>query len=493
MERSIPALQQRTTSFNPEAATFSPVVSSPILEITESLSAISSTVAQATTPVFPIAPMFNYSLFQAYESMHSLYRRDHLTPAPVRLEEFLTPDTQALVRKLEEHPDIQEIQAPHSQTQETPQSTQAVAGTTTKLPLFTFPTRQPQSDYSAVDVNELSAGLGLPALKVDAHDETCSVVSQRSRRSQANPGALYGKLIGWALDKPLTAKGLAEFLQNPDSNSPSVAPAAASLSSTTTTIRQTTGATHSPSSFDPTQKLDNARTTFWADTEAPTRTTNAPKGSSAFQHQHRRSSNSSASFRHHTRDTSNRRYSRRASRAKRMDQGPMPSAADIYPEDANWTPYAPIHEGADYMSHHGQAFEQPRVIVDNTFNWPTPAQVYRPEPAPTTADIDDADTDVLALMGELPVPSLSTLENLGVLQDSNDFPSLDSPCDSRALTPAQFDGSRYGMKFHGIALGDEWELPKFGGFAKTESFRVRPREHDGWGGWEWALRKGWDV
>ncbi|KAJ4366715.1 hypothetical protein N0V95_000044 [Ascochyta clinopodiicola] len=217
------------------------------------------------------------------------------------------------------------------------------------------------------------------------------------------------------------------------------------------------------------------------------------KGSSKFQHQHRRSSNSSASFRHHRRDSSNRRYPRRTSRAKRMDQGPLPSSADIYPDDANWTSPAPIYEGTDYVSYHDQAYEQPQVIVDNAFNWPTPAQVYKPEPAPTTADVNEADTDVLALMGELPVPSLSTLANLGALRDANGIPGLDFPCDSRALTPAQFDGSRYGIKFHGIALGDEWELPMVGDFAKSEAFRVRPREHDGWGGWEWALRKGRGV
>jgi hypothetical protein len=33
--------------------------------------------------------------------MYSLYRRDSLTPAPVRLEDFMSPDVKALVKKLE--------------------------------------------------------------------------------------------------------------------------------------------------------------------------------------------------------------------------------------------------------------------------------------------------------------------------------------------------------------------------------------------------------
>jgi hypothetical protein len=168
----------------------------------------------------------------------------------------------------------------------------------------------------------------------------------------------------------------------------------------------------------------------------------------------------------------------------------MPSAADIYPDDANWTVSKPIYEGVDYTTYKSPPIEQPQVIVDNAFNWPTPAQVYKPEPAPTAADIDAADNDVLTLMSELPEPSLSTLVTLGTSRDLNVFTGLDLPCDSRALTPAQLDGSRYGMRFYSIAYGDQWELPKVN---ESEPLRVRPRDHDGWGGWEWALRKGCGV
>ena len=176
-----------------------------------------------------------------------------------------------------------------------------------------------------------------------------------------------------------------------------------------------------------------------------------------------------------------------------MDQGPMPSSADIYPDDANWTPSAPIYEGYDYTTHHEQPVEQSHVIVENAFNWPMPAQVYRPEPAPTAADVDAGDCDVFAIMSELSELSLSTLAELSTSQDLNVASGSGLSCDSRALTPAQLDGSRYGMRFHGIAFGDEWKLPRVGEFDQSEPFRVRPRDHDGWGGWEWALRRGWGA
>lgn len=171
----------------------------------------------------------------------------------------------------------------------------------------------------------------------------------------------------------------------------------------------------------------------------------------------------------------------------------MPSAADIYPDDANWTPSASIYERPDYMTHHQSLIEQPQVIVDNVFNWPPPAQVYAPEPAPTTADIDAADNDVLALMNELPEPTLCTLAKLGNSHDLRITTAFDLPYNERALTPAQIDGSRYGIRFYGIAYGDQWELPQVGDFGKDETFRVRPRDHDGWGGLERALKKGWEA
>ncbi|KAF2628483.1 hypothetical protein BU25DRAFT_490607 [Macroventuria anomochaeta] len=492
MERSISVLRQRTTSFNPEAAAFNPVFSSPVPQDAAPVPTTSPTPPQVPDSAFPMAPMFNYSPFHAAGSMRSLYRRDPLTPAPVRLEDFLSPDVQALVKKLEEHPDVQEIRAPHTPALETTQAVEVIASPRPSLPPFTFPEPQPQPDYVAVDINELSAGLGLPAMKVDPNDEASPAASHKSRLSQAHPGALYGKLIGWALDKPLTAKGLADFLQNQDLHTPSEPPASTSVSPTRTVVHGNTETTRAEPEVKSTQEGDVPNSHRVA-IPAPTETITIPRGPSAFQHQRRRSSASSASYRHHMRIPSNRRYPRRTSRAKRMDQGPMPSAADIYPDDAHWTPSAPIYEGLDYMAYNDQPAEQPQVIVDNVFNWPPPAQVYKPELAPTVADIDAADIDVLALMNELPEPSLDTLAKLDSSRDLRSATAFDLPCDERALTPAQLDGSRYGMRFYGIGYGDQWDLPKMGYLGETEPFRVRPMDHAGWGGWEWALRKGWGA
>lgn len=439
--------------------------------------------------------------------MHSLYRNHSLPPAPVRLEDFLSPHVQVLIKKLEngqkqdlgvdimlttpDHVDIQDTRAPHSREPNTEQVAEAVVDPTSSLPPFTFPPQQPQADYSSVDINELSVGLGLPTLNVDAKDDASPAASNRSRNSQAHPGALYGKLIGWALNKPLTAKGLAEYLQSQDSHHPNEPPSPTSILPNMTIVHQDARPVLPKRATEPTRKTnmyDLSRAHVLGSTQAVA----TPKGPSALHHQHRRSSNSSTSYQHHVRNPSSRKQPRRTSRAKRMDQGPMPSAADIYPDDTDWTLPAPIYEGIDYMAYNNQPFERPEMVVDNIFDWPPPAQAYKPGPAPTKADIDAADDDVLSLVREIPEPSLATIVNLGASLHWNVSTGLGLPCETRPLTPAQVDGTRYGMRFYGLAYGDQWELSKVGDFCDSESFRVRPREHDGWGGWEWALRKGWN-
>jgi hypothetical protein len=59
--------------------------------------------------------------------------------------------------------------------------------------------------------------------------------------------------------------------------------------------------------------------------------------------------------------------------------------------------------------------------------------------------------------------------------------------ESRPMSPAQLDGSRYGMRFWGIGIGDSWDPETV---APETKFRVRPREHEGWGGWEWVKEHG---
>lgn len=119
MDRPVSVLRQRTKSFNPEAAAFSPVFSSPPSQDIALAPTTSPTPPQDSDYTFAMAPMFNCehsdfspalsasghgtpdSPFHDVGSARSLYRRDPLTPAPVRLEDFLFPDVQALVKKLE--------------------------------------------------------------------------------------------------------------------------------------------------------------------------------------------------------------------------------------------------------------------------------------------------------------------------------------------------------------------------------------------------------
>lgn len=140
---------------------------------------------------------------------------------------------------------MQEICSPHTPTQKFTQAAHTAAGPTAHPPSFKFPLRQPQPEYNAVDINELSAGLGLPALQVDNSEDASPAASQMSRPSPAHPGALYGKLIGRALNKPLTAKGLAEYLQNQDLHTHSDMPALTE-SPLTITVHQKPEIVHTP-------------------------------------------------------------------------------------------------------------------------------------------------------------------------------------------------------------------------------------------------------
>src|SRR5206468_9135616 len=94
---------------------------------------------------------------------------------------------------------------------------------------------------------------------------------------------------------------------------------------------------------------------------------------------------------------------------------------------------------------------------------------------PSAADLSAADDDVHTLLGDLPVPSNTTLIHFGAL----DLLGEDSP-----LSPRQESGDRYGLRYYGLGLGDNWELSPFHSgesYDRPEEFKVRPRNHEGWG------------
>lgn len=451
---------ERTTSFNPEATAFNPLPQDT-----------SSTSRQDANFPLAIAPMFNRKLSSGTNTCFVTDRST--TDSPFR--------DAGNARSFYAYPDIQEIRALLAATPtETPPGKSRVDAKPT-LPPFTFPEPvvAPQNAQTPVDINELSAGLGLPWAKAETSEDTSTVVSHESQSPQAHPGALYGKLIGWALEKPLTAKGLAEFLQKQDVSTPLQAQLPVSITPSRTAIRgkKETALTksESPSRRKTVENVQSSpRDTKTPPSHrivipSPPETIIRAKGRDATSHLPPRRNSSAIPHYQHTRVPSHR-YPRRPSRAKRSDQGPMPSAADIYPDDAHWTPSAPLYEAAqdsNYRNHSHQPPSQPQIIVANPFNWPPPAQVYAPELPPTPTDISAADTDILELIDQLPSPSLCTLAKLGNARDLRatttfglESAGLDG--DERALTPGQEDGSRYGIRFWGIGYGDQWELPGAG-------------------------------
>lgn len=396
------------------------------------------------------------------------------------------------------------------------------SATTYPLP-FMSSLEQPEHNLTTVDVNELSASLGLPGMKCNITAKASPVRTHASRPSQGLPDALYGKLMGRALDKPLTADTLAGYMsrQIPSSDNGATmsrdALLVTGLTSSKLESRQAMKIVGPPPGFGaqpPRRIIDEEYIPAFSASSEQKNISTGPASS----HQSRRSS-LAQSIPHHERRRSSARRPRAHTRVKRSDQGPEPSFADIYPEDANYVPtrrYSQPYVGANQSIFLPQLSPQREIHIEDAITWPTPAEVYRNDTKidpptytvanpnasfpktpihilktpptfsifdrhfpPTSADIDAADIEVLTLMSVLPNPAMETLLGFGA---SNLW------CDERALTPSQLDGKRYGMKYHGIGIGDTWICP----FAEENvPFRVRPRDHDGWGGWQWALERGW--
>ena len=382
----------------------------------------------------------------------------------------------------------------------------------------------PQPDFSAVDIDELSASLGLPSARKEAAIEDSPSRSHRSRSSQGLPDGLHGKLIDRALTKPLTANALAQYLRRRSSSEDTV-----------TTIRELQDSSRTfatPDRGDSSVKIVGPPPGFGNGTprviaieekvpiaSAGQETGVVPTGPAHHMH-HRFPSVSGSNIlfqnhyrpgvigtnspfqQHHARRPSDRRRPRRQARTRRTDQGPEPSTADIYPDDARWEPHQePGHQtyytGQPYNTprrHPAQFHAAPRaeLRVQDFVHWPTPAEVYQPEhdqpPVPAPPSVDDLSStnpDVHTLLEEMPVPSVNTMMHFG---------APDLVGDNRPLTPDQESGKRYGMQYYGLGVGDDWQpapVARGGSYENHEAFRVRPRDHEGWGGWEWAVRRGW--
>lgn len=391
----------------------------------------------------------------------------------------------------------------------------ATGSTNTQIPNYMFPFLPIEPDRNLVDIDELSSGLGLPSAKKDSRTEESSARTHATRPTQGGPNALCGKLIDRALNKPLTASALAHYMKNQSESSEETVKASQDQHGPFQEHR--TPKNEQPPALKvvlapPGFGVQQPRMVTVEDEQIPTAPTTmqqkiAQVAPSGYFHQYPSLDQAVPSNPHHIRHPSSRKRPRGYTRTKRTDQGPEPSAADIYPDDAHFTPnLQPFRQ--NYFSPPTYIPSPPVVQPEDPISWPTPAEVYTNEPkapiptpahatqlfrpreviaSPTPQDRSAADRDVHSLLHDLPEPSINTLIT---------FNSFDLVGDDRSLSPDQRSGKRYGLIGGGIALGDNWAPPRKqewgqSGRYMNEPFRVRPRDHEGWGGWAWVIGKGW--
>lgn len=422
-----------------------------------------------------------------------------------------------------------------------------------------FSTQRLRSNSKAPGVDELSAGLGLPGIYRRNTNVDSPARSNKSRDSEFLSGDLFGKLIGRALDKPLTANALAQYLNGKSASSDDLANLFRGHKGYSHDMYSggLTGGVYQPMKLvapPPGFAGERPRGIFTDERSSVNPVTmelsvqQVLTGAAALGHPRRFSdlqSVSHAQYVSHARGPSRYYRPRALTRTKRTDQGPEPSHADIYPDDASFMPRLPAYQPAPAGVSQGYT---PAMAPVRQFHaedggvWPTPTEVYRQKPdspprrsvfARNAPPVEDCAPEIwspppassmlqymqqfgepshpLALKFPPPAPSPSPPFNifaghypptnadihepdadmeclLAILPDIFDLDLPELPCDQRPPTPGQTNGTRYGVEFHGIGLGDRWNCPDA---REGEPFRVRPRDHDGWGGWQWAIDKGW--
>ena len=591
MEQKQPQISRRSGSFNPEAPTFSPTTA----ETSMSTGPVGPTPPTSPRQKAKMSDTFDGKSSSASNSPHKtdLCAED----SPFRPARDMRPNYQGyeevnavrMQRKLPDQKDmplnsLQEMLQGETSTITIPRShanlidhhialnqdrpsadfrsnfsedsSNFAMAYTANSPFFT---RRLRSDSNAPGVDELSAGLGLPSIQKRGTNVDSPARSHKSRGSEVLPQDLFGKLIGRALDKPLTANALAQYMDGKSVLLNDVVNTPRGLKGDGRDMysgeragveRQLTRLVPPPPGFTG----ERPRRIFAEEhssvnpvaTESLVR--QIPTGPAGLRQLRKISDLNSinhAQYHGHIRGPSRHYRPRALPRIKRTDQGPEPSDADIYPDDANFIPRRPPYQPESVGSLPSYIMDMPstrQVHAEDVMVWPTPAEVYRqklgspprrsvfarnapltqngtPErwSPPATSSMSQymlqfgEPSHPLALRFSPPAPSPSPPFDifaghypptyadihetdaemeclLAILPDIFDLDLPELPCDERPLTPGQTDGSRYGMQFHGIGLGDRWNCPSV---REGEPFRVRPRDHDGWGGWQWAIDKGW--
>ncbi|XP_014562272.1 hypothetical protein COCVIDRAFT_21830 [Bipolaris victoriae FI3] len=505
MEETRPELPRSRASFNPEAATFKVERPGNVRRWLSSIAGFKPSASDLNIEDSPFRPS---------REMRPDYQ-EYSGPSVPQLAR--TQSDQLDMSFADFHDMLHALGQAGNQAAQNPGTpTESIHIATPYQSRWVWPAQRYEPSFSAPEVEELSTSLGLPGIvgkvKARADDSTTRPSNLPNFKSPASTN-LHGKLMGRALGKPFTANALARFL-NAQGVSDHTAIGPQNLHGYDFGIQQEREVGEYPPTrtVQPPPGFAGEHPREIVEEDWPTRTVQPPTGfigessreifaekrgtnfadilepqlvtagPSAFRRPRRFSDLQSAVQALQQRSHANRLPPKRATRpraatrTKRSDQGPEPSSADIYPDDA---PYPSIRRPSyvpdpalvfhDYTSH-DRGFKP-----QDTTSWPTPAEVYSEKPVqgpthpssstkediepefdlfkdhyyPTDADIHDPDADIDALLKA--TPHLFDL----------DVPELE--CDPRPLMPGQIDGSRYGMRFHGIGLGDRWMGPDLSG------------------------------
>ncbi|KAF7450955.1 hypothetical protein A1F97_03973 [Pyrenophora tritici-repentis] len=512
-----PAVPQRSVSFNPEAATFSPSSVNP------------TTTTADTDPTPPkvqehsrVPDMFGEK-WRFRSSRRGRANRRRYQGARIAYP------LRSTTRTLE---GVQQDAAPRDTL---PKDNINIPMPFPPLGLLCSARRGP--DFSAPPVGELNANLGLSGAKRTDTTNDSPVQSHELPGSDADALAgLDGKLIGQALNKPMTANDLARYLNGLTVHQGGLIPPSQGtqygygtrLPEIEASEDKATKIVKPPPGFGRVQSRRIPAGESGAAVLSVMDPQNVPTGPAAMTRPRRFSD--LPQFPQHASGSGHRRRSRAYTRGKRTDQGPEPSAADIYPEDANVTRRSSyLQPAVPFLFPKAEPLPQSHFSAEDPVSWPTPAEVdtlnlKKPQtprslirlfdqkfgneaaaaalpapPAPfdifadhsypTKDDFNAADDEVRFLLSS--IPTFYYQQEVGQAQTQTQHQDQGTAyltCDTRPLTPEQLTGARYGIRYHGIGLGDNWKCLEV---KEGEPFRVRPRNHDGWGSWEWAIRKGW--
>ncbi|KAG9194891.1 hypothetical protein G6011_04926 [Alternaria panax] len=540
MEQKQAKALQRPGSFNPEAPTFSP---------TAAETSMSTGPAGPTPPTSPrrkpnMPDMFDHSPFRPTRDLrpnYQGYEEVNAVRMPSELPDQKEMPLDSLQEMLRDH-HIALNQDRSNAGFRSGLARDSINNSVLYPPLNLLSTERLRSDSNTPGLDELSAGLGLPGIRRSGTNVDLPSRSHKSRDSETLSEGLFaqylhGKSISTddLANLPRGNKGYIQdmhFGERADEGCQSIKLVAPPPGFTGERPRKIFAEERS--------SVDSVAM------NSPVQ--HVPAGPLAFGHP--RYSSDLQSFNHaqhhgHSRGPSRHYRPCALTRSRRTDQGPEPSHADIYPDDASFMPHRPSYQPDATSVFQGYISDVPsarQFQTEAAVDWPTPAEVYRQKPgSPTRRSVFARNVPImqnrapehwspppassmsqymqqfgqpshpLALKFPPPVPSPSPPFSifashytpthadihepdaemeclLAILPDIFDLNLPEMPSDERPLTPGQTDGTRYGMDLNGIGMGDRWNCPDV---LEGEPFRVRPRNHDGWGGWQWAIDRGW--